>query len=213
MLGAALSLFAPGKQNLRDVQSGHPAVHALIARGVSVRTWRDHHAGGGVVIALWPDENHLLEADESRATDTLVAVTWAPRQVLGWAQAKNAEPLGGTRPDISPLRPLDPVVAVAVDGFGIVVGQHKTADSYYRAAIGKGLTILRRAGYALEPNALHPHAIGHGWRASNADILRDVATRINAGRVIQGLKSAPLRDDIIDHWRELAAHGVEPADG
>jgi len=97
-LKAPISIFAPGKQNLRDVKTDHPAVHALFARSVPVRTWRDHHAGGGVVIALWPDEKHLLEADESSATVALVSVTWAEKATLGWAQAKNAVPLGGPAP-------------------------------------------------------------------------------------------------------------------
>ncbi len=211
VLGEPVSLYAPGKQNLRDVQRDHPAVHALMARGVPVHTWRDHHAGRGVVIALWPDEKHLLEADESIATKALVSVTWNAKDTLAWAQAKNAEPLGGPRPDITPLRSLDPVVAEAVDGLGILVGQHKTADQRYRAAIAKGLTILRRAGYTLDPAALHAHAIGHGWRASNAEHLRTIATRLNEGRVIQGMKTAPLRDDVLDYWRERAARG-EAAD-
>jgi hypothetical protein len=206
-LGSAVSLYAPGKQNLQHVAQDHPAVHALIQRGVRVTTWRDFSPGSGVVVALWPDEKHLLEADESGSTRALVAVTWSPRQTLAWAQAKNAEPLGGPRPDISPTRPLEPVVAEAVDGLGIIVGQHKTADQRYRAAMAKGLTILRNAGYALDPSALHTHAIGHGWRASNAEKLREVATRINEGRVIQGMKSAPLRDDVLDYWRERAAVG------
>jgi hypothetical protein len=204
-LGEQVALYAPGKQNLNDVQRDHPAVHALISRGVPVRTWRDHHPGHGVVIALWPDEKHLLRADESSATEALVSVTWNAKDTLAWAQAKNAAPLGGTRPDISPIRALDPVVAVAIDGLGVVVGQHKPVDGYYRGAIGKGLTILLRAGYALDPTALHAHAIGHGWRADNAHTLREVATRINEGRVIQGMKTAPLRDDILDHWRAGAA--------
>lgn len=205
-LGEPVSLYAPGKQNLRDVQRDHPAVHALIRRGVRVTTWRDGSPGWGVVVALWPNEKHLLQADESRATKALVSVTWNAKDTLGWAHAKGAAPLGGPKPDISPLRPLDPVVAEAVDGLGILVGQHKTADSRYRAAIGKGITILRRAGYNLDPAVLHAHAIGHGWRASNADILRDVTTRINEGRVIQGMKTAPLRDDVLDHWRARAAN-------
>jgi hypothetical protein len=152
-LDEPVSLYAPGKQNLRDVESGHPAVHALIRRGVSVRTWRGIGPGRGVVVALWPDEKHLLEADESPGTAALVAVTWSPRETLGWAQAKHAEPLGGPKPDLTPLRPLDPVVAEAVDGLGILVGQHKTADQRYLAAVAKGLTILRRAGYDLDPDA------------------------------------------------------------
>lgn len=205
-LGEPVSLYAPGKQNLRDVRRDHPAVHALMQRGVPVHTWRDHHAGHGVVIGLWPNEKHLLEADESSATKALVSVTWNTKDTLAWAQAKGAEPLGGTRPDISWLRLLDPVVAEAVDGLGILVGQHKTADQRYRAAIAKGLTILRRAGYALNPTELHAHAIGHGWRASNADHLRTIATRLNESRVIQGMKTAPLADDILNHWRERSAH-------
>jgi hypothetical protein len=100
---------------------------------------------------------------------------------------------------MSPTRPLEPVVAEAVDGLGILVGQHKSADQRYRAAMAKGLTILRNAGYALDPSALHSHAIGRGWRASNAEKLREVATRINEGRVIQGMKSAPLRDHGLDY--------------
>jgi len=206
-LGAPCNLYAPGKQNLQLVEDQHPAVHALIQRGVPVSTWRDFGPGPGVVIALWPDEKHLLEADERSSTRALVAVTWNPRQTLPWAQAKNAEPLGGFRPDISSSPALDPVVAAAVDGLGILVGQHKTADQRYRAAMAKGLTILRHAGYALDPGALHTHAIGHGWRASNAEKLREVAGRVNEGRVIQGMKSAPLSDDVLTYWRERAARG------
>ena len=201
-LGSSVSIYVPGKQNLR---SDHPAVDALVKRGVPVRTWKER-PGSGVIVALWPDEKNLLRAEE-RGPAALVAVTWSPRQVLGWAHAKNAEPLGGPGQDLG--RDLDPVVAQAVDGLGIVVGQHKTADQRYRAAIGKGLTILKSAGFALDPDDLHTHAIGHGWRASNAEILRDVAARINAGRTIQGMKSAPLRDDVLDHWRTEAARASD----
>ena len=211
-LGSAVSLYVPGKQNLQDVAQDHPAVHALIRRGSRVRTWRDSGPGGGVVVALWPDERHLLEADESGSTRALVAVTWSPQPALAWAQAKSAEPLGGPRPDIMPTQPLDPVVAEAVNGLGTLVGQHKTADQRYRAAMAKGLNILRQAGYALDPSALHTHAIGHGWRASNAERLREVATRINEGRVIQGMKSAPLGDDVLDYWREPASVGQQTDD-
>jgi len=145
-----------------------------------------------------------LRAEESEP-DALFVVTWSPRQVLGWAQAKRAEALGGPKPEISPLKPLHPVVAEAVDSLAIVVGQHKTADRYYRSAVAKGIKILRDAGYELRPEDLHTHAIGNGWRASNTEILRDVATRINAGRVVQGIENAPLRDDVLDHWRAEAA--------
>lgn len=208
-LGSSVSIYVPGKQNLR---SDHPAVDALIKRGVPVRTWRER-PGSGVIVALWPDEKNLLRAEE-RGPAALVAVTWVPEQVLGWAHAKNAEPLGGhgPGPDAGRDRELDPVVAQAVDSLGIVVGQHKTADQRYRAAIAKGLTILKRAGFALRPDDLHTQAIGHGWRASNAEILRDVAGRINAGRTIQGMKSAPLRDDVLDHWRSEAARAADDED-
>lgn len=205
-LKAPISLYAPGKQNLRDVKTDHPAVHALMLRGVPVRTWRDHHAGRGVVIALWPDEKHLLEADESSATSALVSVTWAANATLGWAQAKNAVPLGGQAAEATTgAVNLDPVIAEAVDSLGVIVGQHKTVDQRYRATIAKGLSVLLRAGYPLDPAALHTHAIGHGWRASNADHLRTIAERVNAGRLIQGMKTAPLGDGVLDHWRERAA--------
>lgn len=199
-LGSGISIYVPGKQNL---DSRHLAVDALIARGVPVHTWRDR-PGRGVIVALWPDEKNLLRAEEAEPAG-LVAVTWVPEQVLGWAKATNAEPLGGPKPDITHLRDLDPVVAAAVYSLGLVVGQHKTADQRYRAAIAKGLTILKNAGYVLNPEDLHTHAIGHGWRASNANILRDLAERINAGRTIQGMKTAPLRDDVLEHWRFEAA--------
>lgn len=128
---------------------------------------------------------------------------------MGWAQAKGADPLGGPRPDISPTRSLDPVVAEAVDGLGVLIGQHKAADQRDRAIMAKGLIILRGAGYNLDPHALHTHAIGRGWRASNAEKLREIATRINAGRVIQGMTSAPLRDDVLAHWRQRAAQRID----
>ena len=47
--------------------------------------------------------------------------------MLGWAQAKTAEPLDGPIPDdITPLGALDPVVAQAVDGLGIRRGPEQT---------------------------------------------------------------------------------------
>ena len=203
-LGASVSIYVPGKQNLR---SGHPAVDALVKSGVRVFTWRER-PGSGVILALWPDEKNLLRAEESGPT-ALVAVTWVPKEVLGWARAKGAVPLGGPAPDPGNAATLDPVVAQAVYGLGIVVGQHKTADGRYRAVIAKGLTILRAAGFTLDPEELHTQAIGHGWRASNAEILRDLAGRINAGRVVQGMKTAPLRDDVLDHWRAEAARSAD----
>lgn len=72
-LGSSLSLYAPGKQSLRHVAQDHPAVHTLIQRGVRVTTWRDFGSGSGVVVALRPDQEHLLEADESGSTRELVA--------------------------------------------------------------------------------------------------------------------------------------------
>lgn len=42
-LGSSVSIDVPGKQNLR---SDHPAVDALIMRGVPVRTWRERPAAG-----------------------------------------------------------------------------------------------------------------------------------------------------------------------
>lgn len=106
-LSAPVSLYAPGKQNIN--RTDYPAIDALIRAGVPLHTWRDWHSGHGVVIALWPDEKHLLHADESPATKALVAVTWSPRSVLGWAQAKGAISLGGDPAEHFSER-LDPVV-------------------------------------------------------------------------------------------------------
>jgi hypothetical protein len=174
-LAAPLSLYAPGKQNLRD--SNHEYVNALIARGVPVHTWRDWNSGSGVVIALWPNEEHLLRAEESTVTKALVGVTWNAKDVLGWAQARGAEPLGGTPPDITPLQSLDPVVAEAIDGLGVLVGQHKTADQRYRAAIAKGLIILRgilkRRGHGA---AREGRTVRQGHRASVAQVFRSYGT-------------------------------------
>ncbi|MDN4175853.1 hypothetical protein QWY28_23050, partial [Nocardioides sp. SOB77] len=113
-LGSVVSVYAPGKQNLHHVAQDHPTVHGLIQSGVRVTTWRDSGPGAGVIVALWPDETHLLVADENSSTTALVAITWSPRPTLAWAQAKGAAALGGPRPDISLTRPLDPVVAEAV---------------------------------------------------------------------------------------------------
>lgn len=38
--------------------------------------------GDGMVVALWPDEKHLLEADESASTRALAAVTLSPMQTV-----------------------------------------------------------------------------------------------------------------------------------
>lgn len=200
--GKPLHLYAPGKRNVQD--SRQPPLVALLKQGIAVTTWREHRPAG-VVVALWPDEEHLLEADESPGIAALVAVTWSPNSVLAWAQARNADPLGGPPPDINPHRPLDPTVAVGVESLGVVIGQHKPADQRHRAVIAKGLHLLRVAGYTLDPTALHIHALSHGWRADNAGSLRDIALRLNAGRTIQGMKTAALDDGAIRRWRHTAS--------
>lgn len=55
---------------------------------------------------------------------------------------------------------MDPVVAAAVGGLGILVGQHKTADQRYRVATAKGVIVLRDAGYLLDPSTLHTQPSG-----------------------------------------------------
>jgi hypothetical protein len=68
--------------------------------------------------------------------------------------------------------------------------------------MAKGLTILRKRRLRAQPGGrCTPMPSGHGWRASYADELHEVATSINEGRIIQGVKSAPLRDDVLDYWR------------
>ena len=42
-LGSSVSIYVPGKQNLR---SDHPAVDALVKHGVPVRTWRERPGSG-----------------------------------------------------------------------------------------------------------------------------------------------------------------------
>ena len=63
---------------------------------------------------------------------------------------------------------------------------------------------LKHHGFDLDPEQLRNRAIGHGWKASDARDLRDVAEGVRSGRRYHTVGD-PFGYSAIDRWREVAA--------
>jgi len=63
---------------------------------------------------------------------------------------------------------------------------------------------LKYHGYVLDPEQLRNWAIGHGWKVSDANDLRDYAEGVRSGRRYHTVAD-PFGFPAIDRWREAAA--------
>lgn len=192
---------------VRGKTQGHPYLAALEAKSfVCSETWQTllrSRWSGGIVVALWPDEKHLFEMDEHYGTTALVAVTWNEQEVLPWARAKGALVLGEAEPPGAPE--LDPVVAAAVGSMGAGINQNNVLAQRERGHLASCLKVLKDGGYRLDADAIYEEALANGWRGKNANGLRELVEKVNAGRRVVGMDPGRLRPTVLDHWRELAA--------
>jgi len=96
---------------------------------------------------------------------------------------------------------LDPVVAVAMQQLSQMVnhanGLVQTEDKELAIQTLQGLF---RAGYRFDVDDLVAFALANGFTGSEAERLRDYATKVVAGHRFRPKMGSILRDDIVEQW-------------
>lgn len=201
--GGRILLFVPRKTDFQSEPSiltrfaKRPEVVLDTARG-SI-DW-----SGGTVLAAWPQRDALARIDGDGRTRALCVIPWGDESVLAWARAHDPELLGGAQAS-APIR-LDPVVEQGMLQLTRMVNHANSLAGAldHRDAVAV-LRELHRGGYRLPHDDLYAWALGHGWRPRGAERLRDMAERIDAGRVVQMKGPSPLLPNAVQRWADLAA--------
>lgn len=204
-VGGQPLVYSPTKRNVEY----DPLLQALV-REFPLETWQSQawRSGwrGGPVLALWPDQKHLGLIAEKHHVTALCVVASSLEEVRGWAVASGAVSLKpATTPEPAPLA-IDPVVRVALRDLGRRMNHsnqlhgsmdHADAISWFRT--------LAKAGYPIDPEALHAYALLDGWPGGGADRLKELATKVAAGKALQGWNTDRWGGKAaIERWREEA---------
>lgn len=206
VVGGQVLLYVPSKQDLEQVGG-------LISRfselpEVAICTWRRVGKGswfGGPVLAAWPDRAKLAEIADDRRTRALCVIPWAKGDTTAWEEAAKPELLAGAT-STTITSTLDPVVIEALQRLTQMVNQaNNLHGSFDRRAAIATLKILHNGGYRLPEYEVYAWAFSHGWPATGAEELRELAAKVDAGRVVQLKGGSPLQNDILDVWRAEAA--------
>lgn len=205
--GQQVAVWAPGKQNVSgDAQlTAYARTHPLLTLRATSVSW-----AGGPLLAAWPGADDLARLSEQRRATALAVVTWRDDDVAAWAGAHTPELLTPGADAPAPAPALDPVVEQALLTMTGLVNQanHLAGTLDRRDAIAV-LTVLSRAGYQLDPDAVYAWALAHDWRATGAGRLREMTARFAAGKPMRLPTGTtwPLRDTVLEQWRHTAAGG------
>jgi hypothetical protein len=131
-------------------------------------------------------------------------VPGSPRDDQGWVVAVNPELLGA--PTGTPAEALDPGVVEGLIRLSRHVnhGNELAGSLDHRDAVWV-LKLLHGAGYGLPPATVYAWALAHEWPARGADRLRELASKVEAGRAPRARQPHPFRADIVEQWRTAAA--------
>ena len=214
LLGGQILLYVP----LRDSEDAHAPLRDFSRRrDVVTATWKSLSGlrwTGGVVVAAWPDADHLGRIDSDPRTRALCVLAWTEADVAGWARARSPEVLGGELAAPSSNWELDPVVVVALRSLGQLVNHgNNLASSSDRDLAIATLTLLAREGFARPSEEIYAFALSNGWPHRGARRLQQLSREISDGKRKRISGRWPLVDNIADLWRQQAFLDRTAADG
>lgn len=202
--GQKILLWTPLKSNIRNDRlveaiSREPDVVVGTSRGRTSSGWYE-----GPVLGMWQYTEDLAKMPFGRPT-AMCIVPWVPERLAGWVRAVDAEILGDGRDwqtDAPQDQTLDPVVVRGLESMTLVINHSNTIKAgYEKRDVVSILLALRDAGYDLPAEEIQSWALGHGWRAKNANDLADYCNQINRGSRPRFTGTAALRPDIVALWR------------
>lgn len=168
-----------------------------------------------MVLALWPDREHLGAISDNRRTRGLCVIPDDDQEAAPWATATKAVCLGAeAAPAAEPagtgrLARLDPVVVQGLLTLTMLVnhGNNLAGTADHRDAVAVLLT-LHDGGHALPADQVYEWALVNGWPSRGADRLTELAGKIATGTRPRLKGPWPLRDGILETWRSEASQNA-----
>jgi hypothetical protein len=207
-LGGTILVYVPTKSTLADADNLISQFAGF--RGVVVATWKGNVSWpGGPVIAAWPSREKLAEIGDHPGTRALVVIPWGPNDTDAWERAFQPALLAGAQGHARKSA-LDPVTVQGLKALTRMVNHaNNLAGSLdHRDAVAV-LRALHKGGYGLPANEVYSWALANGWPARGAERLREMASKIDAGRIVQMKGGSPLKVDILDSWKLEAAASAD----
>jgi len=208
VVGGQILLYVPQKGALH--RSNSLTAEFATVPGVVVGTWRGHIDGwsGGPVLAAWPDREKLADIADDDRTRALCVIPWAEGETTAWEHAAQPERLAGASASAAGPQ-LDPVVVVGLTHLTQMVNHANNLAGAldHRDAVAV-LRTLHKGGYRLPADDVYAWALANGWPARGAERLRDMASKIDAGRTVQLKGPSPLRPGILKMWRAEAENSA-----
>jgi hypothetical protein len=171
---------------------------------------------GGPVLAPWPTEQ-VLSTIADRISDRATAVClleWGEDGYLrAWVRAQGGRSLltGDPAPGDEDLLP--PVVALAMEFLSEAVNHaNGLVQTFDKEITIQALQALVRAGHTFDVDNLVAWALAHGFTGSEAQRLRDYATKVLDGHRFRLSGRKMLRDDIVERWEQEARDGSSSAE-
>ena len=203
------TLFSHQKQSVQNLDEAL-APHgtrlyrngSLTEHGVTVAVRTTRSQGGyprDPVLALWADDNDLLDRLDRWPVPAICAVPWGdsiPNWKAKWTPTDVRT--GNLAPTDEPVP--NPVVVKALETVTGLANLSNGLDRYNRETAIDAFRLLHAAGEPFDPRQVGAWAARNGWGASNAAGIEDLAQGVLDGR---RFRSQPrLRDDIVDRWRD-----------
>lgn len=152
-------------------------------------------------VCLWLTDDDMAKVERTVAPAT-VLVTWTREEGRAWAAGHGAVDLRGSDP-ADDLPTLDPVVQAALETIEGVNPSGNLSHPSDKGRVVQAFEMLNQAGYALDPEAIRAALTGGRLTDDTAAAVAKIAAMIIAGHRFRVHR--PLREDILDLWREQAA--------
>jgi hypothetical protein len=203
-LGGQILLFVPTKGDLTHVDN---RITRFAARPeVTISAWKGGIGSweGGPALAAWPSREKLAEIAEDRRTRALCVISWNSEETAAWEQAVQPQLLSGASHTAAEFN-LHPVVVAGLAYLTQSVNHaNNLAGALDRRDAVAVLRVLHKGGYSLPCDQVYAWALGNGWPGRGAERLREMAEKIDAGRIMQLKGPWPFRDDILGKWKSEA---------
>ncbi len=167
---------------------------------VAVHTSRSRGRPADPVLGVWVDDRDLLDRLDAWRVPAICAIPWG-NGVVDWkarwrpVNIRTGEPAPDPGASVS-----NAVVAAGLETLTQLANLSNGLDSYNRDIAAQVFVALRREGESFDPDEVRSWAARHGWGASHAIELADLARKVIEGRRVRTGHSR-LREDIVDQWR------------
>lgn len=172
-----------GPVRVKDLKAGRTiAIGSRSLFFATKLTLRRSDWPGGLVFAVWTDDEMLDALHVRRGVTAICAVPWLPQDIARWSRVMNPVDLRAEQPNLPAPISLPPPVLEALrevtSRTNLETGLAHPAD--HDSAV-EAFSLLRGAGFSWNAEDVQVWALQNGWRPRGAEELAEIAKKIAAG--------------------------------